>query len=381
MDQTQKEKYMLHALRLAAKGGITVAPNPRVGAVIVKDNAIIGKGYHKRFGGPHAEVNALSDCRKKGHDPAGATMFVTLEPCCHQGKTGPCTQAIIEAGISRVVIATLDDCQLVAGKGKAILEEAGIAVETGLCEKEARTQNTGFFTLQKHGRPQVILKWAQSIDGKLSWPRRHVKADHLKTTDRTFPWLTGEKARRHVHQVRSECGGILVGIGTVLADNPLLNVRYVKTAIQPLRIVLDSRLRIPFESRLVQTATKAPVYVYALPDAVAAKQDKVDALDEAGCLVIPTPGKPGRISLPEVLADLVRRGVNDLLVEGGADVLQSFQEHKLADKLLVYIAPVIIGDELDATRIAFPHGFGRLTDVKIRHFDSDIVIEARPASI
>ena len=222
MNDQQRLRFMKRALNLAARGAGWVAPNPKVGAVIVKQDQIIGSGYHRRYGLAHAEVEALQNCRNRGENPSGATMFVTLEPCCHQGKTGPCTEAIATAGISHVEIATLDDCELVAGKGAVWLREKGISVNTGYCEHQARRLNTGFFKHQKTGLPQVILKWAQSIDAKLTWPSPSQKR-----------WITNENSRRHVHRLRHQCGAVLVGIGTVLADDPLLTVRLGRKSYQP----------------------------------------------------------------------------------------------------------------------------------------------------
>jgi len=355
---------MQKALRQAVKGAGAVAPNPQVGAVIVKNDRVIGKGYHKRFGGPHAEVEAIRNCRKKGNDPSGATMFVTLEPCCHQGKTPPCTEAIKEAGINFVEIATLDDCELVAGKGADWLSKQGIDVQVGCCEKQARQLNGGFFKLQKIGLPQVVLKWAQSIDAKLAWPAQAKQR-----------WISNEKARKHVHQVRSHCGAVLVGIGTALADDPLLTVRLGKSTWQPRRVVLDSNLRISTGSHLVQTAPKAPLIIYSLQSSIDQQQPKVDALEERDCSIRAVPEKNGQLDLPLVLKDLGRLGITDLLVEGGATVLKSFWEEKLTDKIMVYIAPVIIGND-HVPKIHFACKYDHLKDVQIRKFDDNILIEA-----
>ena len=373
MSEKQQIKYMRQALRLAGKGAGKVAPNPQVGAVIVKENRVIGSGYHRRFGGPHAEVEAIKSCRKKGNDPAGAIMFVTLEPCCHHGKTPPCTEAIQQAGIHCVEIATLDECELVAGKGAKLLAEQGIEVKTGCCEKEARRLNAGFFKLQKTGLPFVTLKWAQSIDGKLAWP--------AKAKQR---WITNEKARRHVHGVRSRCGAVLVGIGTVLTDDPLLTVRLGRSSWQPRRIVLDSHLRIPLESQLVQTVNKAPLEIYTLQKTVDQQWQKVDALDNCDCQVRPAPEQNGRLDLEAVLKNLGQLGVTDVLVEGGAAILESFQQQNLADRMMAYIAPVIIGDK-NVPAITFTdtvwgkpppyQAEARLKDVNIEQFDGDVLIE------
>ena len=368
MEQKQRERFMREALRQAVKGAGAVAPNPQVGAVIVKNGLIVGKGYHKRFGGPHAEVEAIRNCRKKGNDPSETTMFVTLEPCCHQGKTPPCTEAIKEAGITCVEIATLDECELVAGKGAVWLRKQGIDIQVGCCAKEARQLNGGFFKLQKTSQPQVILKWAQSIDGKLAWPVQAKKR-----------WITNEKARKHVHELRSRCGAVLVGIGTALADDPLLTVRLGKRTWQPRRVVLDSKLRISPESNLVQTAPKAPLVIYSLQSSIDQQQPKVDALTERDCSIRAVPYKNGQLDLSAVLKDLGRLGVTDLLVEGGAAILKSFWEEHLADKIMVYITPAIIGNAHNVPAIHFANRFNVLKDTQITKFDDDFLIEAHLA--
>jgi len=364
MTDKERDKFMQQALRLARKGAGHVAPNPLVGAVLVKDGRVIGKGWHKKLGQAHAEVNAITDCLKNGYDPAGSTLFVTLEPCCHYGKTPPCTEAILKARIAAVEIATLDDCALVAGKGADLLRQQGVRVITGCCEHQARLLNAGFFKHQKTGRPQVILKWAESIDGKLAWPAGSPRR-----------WLTGEKSRAHVHQIRSRCGAVLVGIGTVLEDDPMLNVRLPRTQAQPVRAILDSHLRIPPASQLVQTARRQPVIIYALISEVHQQRDKVWALVEQGCEVMETPEKEGRISLPAVLDDLGRRGITELLVEGGPTVHRGFLREKLADQIMTYIAPVMIGDQPGLPEMNLSGSLVTLADVQIRSFDDDVLIE------
>lgn len=354
---------MRQALRLATRGAGSVAPNPLVGAVIVKASQIIGRGYHRRFGGPHAEVEAIEDCKKAGHDSRGATMFVTLEPCCHHGKTAPCTEAIARAAIAHVEIATLDDCQLVAGKGARWLTEHGIEVTVGCCEREARRLNAGFFKLQKTGMPQVILKWAQSLDGKLAWPEQAQPR-----------WITNEKSRRHVHRLRSHCGAIMVGIGTVLADDPLLNVRLPRKMPQPIRVVLDSKLRLPVNAQVVETAQRQPVLLATLRETLDSHTHLVQQLERLGCTVKGFSQFDGRVSLPEVLHELARRGVTDVLVEGGPTLLQAFWNQDLADKLMIYTAPTIIAAGAAPT-ISFAESLERLQDVRITQFEGDVLLE------
>ena len=360
MDDRERQRYMKAALKLARKGAGYVAPNPMVGAVIVKDGGVIGQGYHERFGEAHAEINALRDCVEKGHDAVGGVMLVTLEPCCHVGKTGPCTEAIIEAGIGRVEIATLDDFAAVAGKGAARLREKGIEVSVGCCEQEARRLNAGYFKLQRCGESAVTLKWAQSIDGKLAWPEGAGRR-----------WISNERSRRHAHRVRSECGAVLVGVGTVLADDPQLNVRLGGKRPEPLRVVMDSGLRIPWDCQLVRTAGEQPVLICTLEETAVKQKERVDALRGAGCEVVVVGESEGRVDIAEVLRELGGRGVCDVLVEGGPTVLKSFMSTGRVGRVMVYVAPVVIG-EGDAIEW---DGAAELVDVAVRRFGGDVLIE------
>ncbi|KPK77960.1 MAG: hypothetical protein AMJ79_01580, partial [Phycisphaerae bacterium SM23_30] len=249
-----------------------------------------------------------------------------------------------------------------AGKGAAQLREEGIEVRVGCCEKEARRLNGGYFKRLVKGQPQVILKWAQSIDGKLAWP---------KETQRRL--ITGAKARQHVHRLRSRCGAILVGVGTVLADDPRLTVRLEGDHHQPIRVVLDNHLRTPVESQLVQTAQEAPLVIYTLTRAMG--QEKVGVLLDCGCKVLPVAEHDGQVKLSAVLADLGKRGVTDLLVEGGATVLNAFWEAGLADKLVIYIAPLIIGGSSEIPAIKLHRKIESLEDVSIDNLDGDVCIE------
>ncbi|OHB68552.1 MAG: riboflavin biosynthesis protein RibD, partial [Planctomycetes bacterium RBG_13_62_9] len=247
----EDEKSMRSALKLAEKGISSVEPNPAVGCVIVKAGQVIGKGYHKKFGQAHAEVNAIEDCQTLGVRPEGGTMYVTLEPCCHQGKTGPCTQAIIAARVARVVAATQDPSEHANGKGLEQLRQAGIDVEVGVCEQEARLLNAPFFKYVTTGKSWVVLKWAQSIDGKLAY------ADQSPEQR----WITNEASRNDAHRLRRRVGAIVVGINTVLADDPTLTPRPSKGK-RPMRVVLDDALKIPLGSRLLRTPKTSPVLVY-----------------------------------------------------------------------------------------------------------------------
>ncbi len=358
------EQWMRQALRLAEKGAGFAAPNPMVGAVIVREDKIIGKGYHKRFGGPHAEIEALADCRKHGNDPAGATMLVTLEPCCHTGKTPPCTEAIAAAGIARVIVATQDDFAQVDGKGISWLRQHNIEVEVGICQPEARALNAGFFKLHKTGMPRVILKWAQSLDGRLAWPPGH---EHR--------WFTAEPARHHVHRIRARCGAILVGSQTVIDDNPLLTVRLPGSSrhFRPLRVILDGRLRVPLDCNLVTTIEQAGVLIYTSEESLQRYPDKVIALREMDCQVQAIPLIDGQLDLTAVLQDLGQRGVVDLMVEGGARVHAAFLRHRLADRIMAYLAGIIIGGE-DTPQLIFDPLSLRLLNIQIETFGEDIMI-------
>ena len=312
------------ALALAARGRGAVEPNPMVGAVLVRDGAEFGRGWHRGFGGPHAEIEALAAARQAGADARGATMYVTLEPCCSHGKTPPCTDALVSAGISRVVAAMEDPDHQVSGAGFRKLRQAGVETTVGICQAEARSLLAPYVKLRVRRRPWVICKWAQTADGYLSLPPAEGR------------WITDKQARDHVHQCRGLCDGILVGIETVLADDPLLTNRTGRGK-QPVRVVLDTRLRTPPDSRIVRAASQSPVILAATapPDAEQLRLAGVDILDlPPGC---------GGVDLPALLDELGRRQWTYLLVEGGPMVLRSFLSAGLADELMVYVSPRSLG--------------------------------------
>ncbi len=324
--EMEDEKYMQAALELARHGVGSVEPNPAVGCIIVKDGEVVGRGWHECFGGRHAEINALSDCRAKGIDPAGATVYVTLEPCCHVGKTGPCSEAVIEAGISRVFVAAGDPCGHVAGGGIEQLKQAGIEVQVGLCQKQARLLNAGFFKHAETGRPWVIAKWAQSADGFIAGGTRR--------------WITNEASRRDVHQLRQRCQGILVGVDTVIADDPVLTVRIegLKWQRQPLRIVLDSRLRIPAKMNVLNTQ-QAQTLVVVTSGTLQSRAKRIRTLAAAGVEILAVARDDNdRCDLGQLLDELGKRGIQQLLVEGGRDILSSFLQQDLVDEVRVYIS-------------------------------------------
>ena len=355
---------MQMALKLARRGIGEVEPNPAVGAIIIKANQIVGRGWHKKFSGPHAEINALEDCKTLGVNPRGATMYVTLEPCSHQGKTGPCTQALIEAGLAKVVIATIDPSEHASGKGIEQLRQAGIEVQIGVCQTQAKLINAPFIKFAATRRCWVILKWAQSIDGKLAWAQ--------STNQRR--WISNELSRKDAHRLRRRAQAILVGINTVLADNPLLIARPSKGEIA-IRIVMDSYLRIPTNCRLIKTATKSPVMVFAQQQSIQENLEIAQKIAGQGAELLGYPDTFGRSNLYFLLDELSKRGVAQLLVEGGPTVISSFLKEQLADEICVYICPKILGP-LGTAEIAKP--IAELTQdiglhyVDIERFGDDI---------
>ena len=316
---------MRRALRLASKGRGRVEPNPMVGAVVVKRGKIVGEGYHREFGGPHAEVNAI---REAGTAAKGATVYVTLEPCSHHGKTPPCTGLLIDSKVSRVVAAMGDPDDRVAGNGFRRLREAGIEVETGLLEEQARELNAPYLKLRTQGIPYVIAKWATTLDGRIATPSGDSK------------WITGEVARRHVHRVRNRVDAILVGIGTALKDDPLLTCR-LPGGRRPRRIVLDSRARLPLDSQLVRTVPEAEVILVSTS---LAPKGRVRDLRDAGVRTLTVRTRKGVCSLRDLARKLGEMQITNLMVEGGAETLASFFAEGLVDRAMVYVAPKIIGD-------------------------------------
>lgn len=367
MAKIKNKEYMELALELAARGFGEVEPNPMAGCVIVKDDRVIGKGWHKKFGGPHAEINALDDARKNGLDLVGGTMCVTLEPCCHHGKTGPCVEAIVEAKIAKVIVAMADPTEKVGGKGIEQLRNAGVKVSVGLCQKEAKLLNPAFIKFAKIAKPWVIVKWAQTIDGKLAW----------KSTDRQQRWITGEKSRKDVHKIRRSCQGILVGINTVIADDPLLTARPAKEK-KLLRVVLDSDLRIPMECQLLKTIDDGPVLVVTSESAMSNNKDKVEKITAVGGEVFAAAiDESDKCNLDSLLGELGGRGVQRLLVEGGPEVIGSFLRQKLADEVCVYIAPKIFGSSgaVDISQVLSQLEIGELNYVTVNTFGEDIRIK------
>ena len=330
------EHFMKLALQMAEEGRGSVEPNPMVGAVIVRGDRVIASGYHQEFGSLHAEREAIADAERKGVSVRGATMYVTLEPCCHYAKTPPCTAAIISAGIRRVVIAMEDPDERVAGRGIQQLLSARVKVTLGFCETEARRLMAPYVKLKTSHQPWVICKWAQTSDGYLALPAGEGR------------WITSDEAREHVHLLRGQCDGILVGVETVVRDDPLLTNRSkwsTGPARQPSRVVLDSKLSVPVDCQLVATADVSPVIIATTLDATRRHRSHLGTLDEVDVEVLPLPANPkGRVNLPALLDNLGKRQWTHLLVEGGGEVLRAFIEDGLADELEVYVAPKTVGD-------------------------------------
>lgn len=323
MSEATDRRHMALALALAERGRYTTRPNPRVGCVIAHGDAVVGEGWHERAGGPHAEVMALAAA---GERARGATCYVTLEPCAHHGRTPPCVDALVAAGVARVVAAIGDPFPDVAGRGLARLADAGIAVEVGLMAAEARESNVGFLSRFERGRPWLRLKIAMSLDGRVALASGESR------------WITGPDARADNMRWRARSGAILTGIGTVLADDPQLTVRLDDDTpfVPPLRVVLDTRLRIPATARVLDTA--APTLVIGEPESIASRRDL------AGPRLMSCPHHATGLGLAVVLAELAARGIDEVHVEAGPRLAGAFVAAGLVDELLLYVNPGLIGD-------------------------------------
>lgn len=364
----EKEEYMRRALELAKLGEGYTSPNPMVGCVVVKDGRIISEGYHERYGEFHAERNALTRCTE---DTAGADLYVTLEPCCHYGKTPPCTEIIIEKKIARVFVGSMDSNPLVAGKGVQILRDHGIEVETGILEEECLRLNEVFYHYIQTKMPFVVMKYAMTLDGKIACATGDSK------------WVTGEKARQQVHEMRGRYKGIMVGIGTVLADDPMLNCRNAKGP-DPIRIICDSGLRIPLDSQIVRTASEIPTIVacgHAVMDSQK-KQSKIDSLRDAGIQIIPTKGAHG-VNLRELMTILGEQKIDSILLEGGGTLNASALQEGIVSKVYAYIAGKLIGG-MDARSPVEGIGAEKmkdailLTDMQVTQLGDDFCICGYP---
>ena len=354
------------AVELAARGRGSVRPNPMVGAVVARGTQVIGRGHHRRAGGAHAEILAL---RRAGAGARGATLYVNLEPCAHHGRTPPCVDAILAAGIRRVVASMVDPDPRVHGRGFAALRRAGVQVLRGLLQAEARLLNEAYLTYVRHGRPFVLLKGGMSLDGRIA------------TRTGASRWITSGRSRREARGLRWEHDAILVGVGTILADDPeLLALRRSRPKPDLLRVVVDSGLRTPPTGRLARTTRCSPVLIYTTRGAPAARERRLQA---AGVEIHRVASRGGRVDLQAVLADLGRRQILSVMVEGGGEVHASFLDAGLADKVRLYIAPILLGGVaarpvVGGEGVALPAAAPRLQRVSTRMLGEDLVIEGYP---
>ena len=372
---------MRRAIELAKRGGGYVHPNPLVGCVVVKDSEIIAEGYHEKYGEFHAERNALTRCQS---ETKGASLYVTLEPCCHYGKTPPCTEIIIEKGIKKVFVGILDTNPLVAGKGVKILQDAGIEVEVGLCEDEIRELNKVFLKYITTKGPYVIMKTAMTLDGKIA----------AFTGD--SKWVTNDESRKLVHELRSEMAAVIVGIGTVMADDPMLNVRLEGNQHQPIRIVVDSNLRIPIDSQLVKTAKEyRTIIAIQKPHAENAENAEIynhellarkrADLAEFDVEIIECQSNKNHIDINDLMNKLGAMGIDSLLLEGGGTLNAAFLEAGCVDEVWAFIAPKIIGGEgamtpVSGKGIAIMSDAIQLQNIDIQNINGDILIKGKICS-
>ncbi len=357
------ERLMRVCLREAARARGRQRPNPMVGALVVSGGRVLARGHHARAGEAHAEICALAALGRK--PPRGSTLYVTLEPCSHHGRTPPCAEAVLRAGFSRVVIAMRDPFPLVDGRGMKALRAGGVAVEVGVCEAEARALNAPWLSVVERGRPLVTLKLAVTLDGRIAARGGDAR------------WVTGEASRRVVHRMRDASDAILVGVGTVLADDPGLDVRGVRASRDPVRVVLDSRLRTPVDARLL--APGPGVIIFASANASRARER---ALRARGAEVVRCRGT--RPEPAEVLAELARRGILSLLVEGGGQVAAAFLGARLVDRAAFFVAPKLVG--ADGVPAVGSLGIGRMAEAlslaepRVRRLGDDVLIEGRLGS-
>ncbi|MBY0499197.1 MAG: bifunctional diaminohydroxyphosphoribosylaminopyrimidine deaminase/5-amino-6-(5-phosphoribosylamino)uracil reductase RibD [Nitrosomonas sp.] len=317
--------FMSYALRLAEKGLYSTTPNPRVGCVLTLDDRIIGSGWHEKAGQPHAEINALASTSEAA---CGATAYITLEPCSHYGRTPPCVYALIDAGITKVIIAMEDPNPMVSGRGCMLLEQAGITVQTGLLQVQAQALNIGFIMRMMHKKPWIRLKTAASLDGKTA------------LNNGISQWITGEAARQDGHRWRARSCAIMTGIGTVKSDNPQLSVRHAETARQPKKIIVDSHLNIPLNAKLLQSDGEVLIFT-AHDESV----EKKEALSRMGAQVIVMPNEKGAIDLKKMMTVLAAMEINEVLVEAGRELNGALIEAGLVDEMIFYLAPHLLGDD------------------------------------
>ncbi len=362
-------EFMRQALCLAEKGMGFVSPNPMVGAVIVRNGKIIGSGWHRKYGGLHAERNAFADCDSQNIDCSGADLYVTLEPCCHYGKTPPCTESIIKHGIKRVFIGSADPNPLVAGKGVEILRKHGIEVIERVLKEECDRLNSIFFRYITTGMPYVTMKYAMTMDGKIACHTGESK------------WITGEQARRDVQLQRLRHTGIMVGVGTVLADDPLLTCR-LTNGRNPIRIICDSKLRTPLDSNIVQTARDIPTIIAS----VSQDTERMKIYESFGCRVMPISSDCGKVNLRELMTILGREKIDSILLEGGAEMNWSALKSGIVSSVITYISPKLFGGSSAAspvggTGIEHPELAFKLYDSNIIQIGDDFRIESRVKNV
>lgn len=351
--------YMRQAVALARRGTGWTAPNPLVGAVVVKDGKVIGRGYHARCGGLHAERAALADCTVS---PRGATMYVTLEPCCHQGRQPPCTDAILAAGIARVVVGSDDPNPLVAGKGLEILRRGGVEVVSGVLREACDALNPVFFHFIRTKRPYVVMKYAMTMDGKIA------------TRTGASRWITGEAARRRVHRDRHRYTAIMAGVGTVLADDPMLNCR-IKGGKNPVRIICDTHLRTPLTSQIVRTAGEIPTIL-----ATCAEPSLYGPYLDAHCQVWTLPERDGHVDLDALMERLGSAGIDSVLLEGGGTLNWAALESGIVQRVQAYVAPKLFGGDakspVEGQGVALPDQAVVLKNTRILRVGEDILLES-----
>lgn len=355
------EEYMRLALELAEKGCGWTAPNPMVGAVLVKDGRIIGKGWHEKYGGLHAERNALAACSES---PEGATMYVTLEPCCHHGKQPPCVEAVLQAGIARVVVGSADPNPLVSGKGIQILRERGVSVTENVLREACDKLNTVFFHHISTKTPFVAMKYAMTMDGKIA------------TYTGASKWITGEAARAHVQELRHRYTGIMVGVGTVLADDPMLTCR-MPNGKHPIRIICDTGLRTPLTAQVVMTAEQVPTILATC----CTDPGKRMAYEKAGCHVVVVDEKDGHVDLAHLMEELGQAQIDSLLLEGGGTLSWAALENGIVHKIYAYIAPKLFGGQdaktpIEGLGVKTPAEAVQLKSSSIHQLGEDFLIES-----
>ncbi len=355
------KRYMKRALQLAMRGAGKTDPNPLVGAVIVKNGVVIGEGWHKGYGLPHAERDAIASCTQPTE---GATLYVTLEPCCHYGKTPPCTEAILQAGISRVVAAVKDPNPLVAGMGLDILQKHGVDVRVGVLETEALELNAPFFWYIQQKTPYVVLKYAMTLDGKIA------------AYTGLSQWITSETARKDVHRLRNRYVGIMVGVGTVLADDPMLNCRLAEGGRNPVRIICDTALRTPLDANVVKTAGQIRTILATCQKDAQKQKPYLDS----GCEIVVTEKKDGMVDLQSLMSKLGEMGISSILLEGGATLAEAALQAGIVQYLYAYIAPKLFGGKdaktpIGGKGVAAPSDAWYIEAAKYTHLGKDLLVE------